>query len=296
MVNSVHYSLSHPVAIPLKFRPAISVLPGVERFVNFAGMTGEEKHRYFLKLSYLGSRYHGWQSQDNAGTVQTLLNGALSVILKTEIKVTGAGRTDAGVHAREFFAHFDLSFALDEQKRKKLLFNLNGFLPPDIGIQAVIPVREDLHARFSAVSRTYHYIISVIKDPFMQGFAWFYPHALDLERMNRAAAQLLYVTDFASFAKNSPDTKTTLCHVTAAGWKKKGDLLVFTITADRFLRNMVRAIVGTMVDIGRGKTSLDDLIRIVVAKDRSVAGFSVPACGLYLVSVRYPGGAFSQAR
>jgi tRNA pseudouridine38-40 synthase len=244
-------------------------------------------NRYFIKLSFLGTNYHGWQKQENANSVQCVLADALSVVLKEKIEVTGAGRTDAGVHAKEFFAHFDTR-CLDEKQRMDLVFHLNGYLPYDIAIREIIPVRSGAHSRFSAVSRTYQYILAQKKDPFYDGLAFYYSFPLDIEKMNEGAAILKLNNDFTSFAKVNSDSRTNICMITDIFWKINGDLLVFTITANRFLRNMVRAIVGTLIDLGRNRIQLSDLEEIILSKNRSAAGYSVPACGLYLTSVVYP--------
>jgi tRNA pseudouridine38-40 synthase len=249
--------------------------------------SGQLLYRYFIRLSFLGTNYHGWQKQENANSVQSILCDALSVILRESITLTGAGRTDAGVHAREFYAHFDTNL-LDEKQRIELVSHLNGYLPFDIVIHEIVPVTTGSHARFSAVSRTYQYIITRTKDPFLSGFAFYYSVSLDIQKMNEGAAIIKSCKDFTSFAKLPAETKTNLCNVTDIIWEKKGNLLLFNITANRFLRNMVRAIVGTLIDIGRGKNDLLELQEIIETKNRSAAGASVPACGLYLTSIRYP--------
>ncbi|MCX6248929.1 MAG: tRNA pseudouridine(38-40) synthase TruA [Bacteroidetes bacterium] len=244
-------------------------------------------HRYFLRLSFNGDSFHGWQSQHNAPSVQSALRDALTVILREPVEVTGAGRTDAGVHAREFFAHFDYGPGLTLSDRQELLNHLNGYLPDSISIQDILPVKADANARFSAVSRTYQYIVTRKKDPFLKTFSWYYPGILDTRLMNQGAEILKNTQDFTSFAKLPQETKTNTCHVQSAKWEHQGDLLVFTITADRFLRNMVRAIVGTLMELGRGKIMLEDLDRIIEARDRRAAGYSVPANGLFLVAIKY---------
>lgn len=244
--------------------------------------------RYFIRISYDGTNYHGWQYQKNAHSIQQMLERAFSLILKEEVKLTGCGRTDAGVHAREFYAHFDFSKTLDSKVRKKLVFNLNGYLPQDIAISALLPVQVSANARYSAISRTYQYIITTVKDPFLQGYAYYIFGDLDPELMNRGARFLLNTHDFTSFSKVNTQTKTNLCRITEVHWDRVGDQLIFTIKANRFLRNMVRAIVGTLIELGRGKIDMKDLQRIIDGKDRSLAGDSVPACGLYLVKVEYP--------
>jgi tRNA pseudouridine38-40 synthase len=246
-------------------------------------------HRYFIKFSFLGTNYHGWQKQKNARSVQSVLCDALSVVLKKQITITGAGRTDAGVHAREFYAHFDAD-CLDKKTRVELVFHLNGYLPFDIAIQEVVPVSKGSHARFSALSRTYQYVIAQTKDPFLNGFAFFYSFPLDVQKMNEGAAIIKSCRDFTSFTKLPSETKNNICLITEISWEKKGDLLLFNIEANRFLRNMVRAIVGTLIDVGRDKNDLNELREIIETRNRSAAGASVPACGLYLTSIVYPDG------
>jgi tRNA pseudouridine38-40 synthase len=263
-------------------------------FFTFAENSSTLKYRYFLRLSFNGESFHGWQSQHNAPSIQSTLREALSVVLRQAVEVTGAGRTDAGVHAREFFAHFDHSVELSVTEKTELVYHLNGYLPDAIAVEAILPVRADAHARFSAISRTYQYFITRKKDPFRQDFSWYYPGKLDTGLMNSGADILRQNTDFTSFAKLPMETKTNICHVKLAMWEEEDPLLVFTITADRFLRNMVRAVVGTLVELGRGKISPEDLNRIILAKDRSAAGYSVPANGLVLVSVKYPEEIFSE--
>jgi len=251
-------------------------------------MHGSLNYRYFLRLSFNGESFHGWQSQHNAPSIQSALRDALTVVLREPVEVTGAGRTDAGVHAREFFAHFDLPAELSVSERKELIFHLNGYLPDAISIQAILPVKGDAHSRFSARSRTYQYLIIRKKNPFRHAYSWYYPGKLNIGLMNHGAEILKNNLDFTSFAKLPMETKTNICHVESAKWEEKQDLLVFTITADRFLRNMVRAVVGTLVELGRGKISMEDLDRIILSKDRSAAGYSVPAGGLFLVHISYP--------
>ncbi len=255
-------------------------------------MENSAKYRYFLKLAYNGANYNGWQIQNNAPSVQQTINEALSTILQRHINVVGCGRTDAGVHAKEFYAHFDIDKDISRE-RGEIVRRLNHFLPKDIGIFNLIPVTKDAHARFDAVSRSYRYIITTKKDPFMNDFSYFVHHNLSLKRMNEAANILFNHTDFTSFSKLHTQVKTNNCKILNAGWKEKGNLLVFEITADRFLRNMVRAIVGTLLDVGRGKISAEDFNAIIESKNRSNAGFSVPAKGLFLMKVQYPENMFS---
>ncbi len=244
-------------------------------------------YRYFIKLAYNGKAYHGWQVQDNAISVQQVLEDAFSTIFGNPIAITGAGRTDTGVHARKFYAHFELDKQLSDDEVTEKLFKLNNFLPKDILLFDISPVKPDIHARFSAISRTYEYVISTRKDPFNDEFSWLVYHKLDVDKMNEGAAILLEYKDFTSFSKLHTQVKTNNCDVKEAFWEQKGDLLIFTIKADRFLRNMVRAIVGTLVDLGRGKINLEEFRTIIEAKDRSEAGLSVPAQGLYLIDIEY---------
>ena len=246
--------------------------------------------RYFIKLAYNGAAYHGWQIQPNAHTVQAELNKKLGLLLHRDINVAGCGRTDTGVHAREFYAHFDVDEALDfSGNTKDFVYRLNSFLPNDIAVYGLWRVTDDLHARFSAVSRTYRYCITRKKNPFLNGLAYYYHGALDVDKMKKAAEILYRYTDFTSFSKVHTQTKTNECTIEKVLWEEKEGLLVFTITADRFLRNMVRAVTGTLLEIGRGRLGVEDMKRIIEAKDRSKAGFSVPAHGLFLEKIVYPG-------
>ena len=240
--------------------------------------------RYFIELAYNGTHYHGWQYQPNAESVQETLNKALSLILKETIDVVGAGRTDTGVHAKQMFAHFDLDAEIDVPH---LVHKLNSYLPPAIAIFNIHKVTNDAHARFDATKRTYEYHIHTRKDVFENEGSWYYQNELDLAKMNDACKILFDYTDFECFSKVNTDVNTFNCKIYEAHWEQKENQLVFTISADRFLRNMVRAIVGTMVNIGLGKISTDDLRKIIESKDRSQAGFSVPAHGLYLTKIAY---------
>ncbi|MEI7596864.1 MAG: tRNA pseudouridine(38-40) synthase TruA [Bacteroidota bacterium] len=241
--------------------------------------------RYFVELSYNGTSYHGWQIQPNAITVQEILNKSFSLLLKTNIELVGCGRTDTGVHARQYYAHFDIETNIEvvELKRK-----INNMLPNDIYIIDFIEVNNDLHARFSAISRSYSYYIDTVKNPFSNEFAWHCEYPLNLELMNNACKILLSKEDFACFSKSNTDNHTTLCNVTRAEWTVNGSQYVFNISANRFLRNMVRAIVGTIIDVGRGRISLGDFDLIIESKNRQKAGFSVPAKGLFLEKIIYP--------
>lgn len=241
--------------------------------------------RYFVTLSYDGTRFHGWQIQPNGISVQGELEHGLSLLLRTTVQVTGAGRTDAGVHARMMVAHFDYDGDVDCQQ---LAYKLNKLLPQDIAVQKIEPVAADLHARFSAISRTYYYYLHTTKDPFQRHYSCELHYPLDFELMNRAAAMLLDYEDFGAFCKSHADVKTTLCHVTEARWVQLSDYeWRFEITANRFLRNMVRAVVGTLIEVGRGRLSLDDFCRVVEGKRRSDAGESMPGNALFLVDIKY---------
>ena len=240
--------------------------------------------RYFIKLAYNGTNYHGWQVQPNASSVQETLNKALSVILNEEINIMGAGRTDTGVHAKEMFAHFDYNPTLEIDS---VLHKLNSYLPKDIVIYDIIPVRDDAHARFDAKKRTYNYYITSVKDVFSQEESWYYHQNLDVELMNQAAKILLNHTDFQCFSKVNTDVNTFNCTISVAYWTQENNQLIFTISADRFLRNMVRAIVGTLVNVGLQKITLSDFNSIIENKNRNEAGFSVPAQGLFLTKIEY---------
>ena len=243
--------------------------------------------RYFIYLSFNGARYHGWQIQPNGITVQAELEKALATLLRHETPVTGAGRTDAGVNARLMVAHFDTSEPLDNPA--ETADRLNRVLPPDIAVYDIRPVIADAHSRFDALSRTYKYYLIDHKSPFLETFACRYRGTLDFDKMNKAAEQLYRYTDFTSFSKLHTDVKTNNCRVSYARWTQMDDTTWrFTIRADRFLRNMVRAIVGTLLDVGRGKLTMDGFRRIIEQRDRCSAGTSAPAEGLFLADVEYP--------
>ncbi|HUX56161.1 MAG TPA: tRNA pseudouridine(38-40) synthase TruA [Bacteroidales bacterium] len=249
------------------------------------------KTRYFIYISYKGTSYHGWQIQPNAVTVQKILDDALTVVLNEKISTTGAGRTDTGVHALVFCAHFD-SYSTDLSLIKNLVFRLNRYLPADISVNSIRKVFPDTNARFSAISRTYKYYISRIKDPFFDNSSWFLHGNIELSTMNEAGKLLLNHSDFTSFSRLHSNSKTNICNIHSALWEESDNRLVFTIKSDRFLRNMVRAIVGTMVEIGIGKISLNEFDEIILAKDRGRAGKSAPAKGLFLVDIEYPSEVF----
>ena len=243
--------------------------------------------RYAIELSYDGGAYCGWQRQTDAATVQESLEKALSTLLRQSTEVVGAGRTDTGVSASYYVAHFDSCQSVDCDHLK---YKLNLILPHDIAVFAIRAVRDDFHARFDAVEREYTYYISQRKNPFRRHSAWQYYVPLDVERMNEAAKALLEWDDFTSFAKLNSNNKTNICDVRWAEWRRDAEdesLLVFTIRADRFLRNMIRALVGTLVDVGRGKLSVEEFRNILHAKDLSLSSSSAPAQGLFLSNVRY---------
>ena len=241
--------------------------------------------RFFIQFSYFGKAYHGWQNQPNDITVQEVLENGIFKLLNSPVSLMGAGRTDTGVHAKEMYAHFDID-ALDNIP--EYIFRLNSFLPNDIAFYRIFEVEHDAHARFHATARTYEYHIDKKKDPFSTDLAHFVKKDLDIAQMNSAAALLLGKKDFECFSKSNTDVYTNICDLREAKWERKNDQLVFTITADRFLRNMVRAIVGTLINVGLGKYPADYVNTILKSKDRTKAGVSVPAKGLYLTSIVYP--------
>ena len=249
--------------------------------------------RYFIELAYKGTNYHGWQYQPGADSVQETLNKALSLLLKTDIDIVGAGRTDSGVHAKQMFAHFDFESEVDVPQ---LVHKLNSFLPKDIAVFNILKVSDEAHARFDATKRTYEYHIHTMKDVFENDGSYQFQFPLNIDKMNEACQILFKHNDFECFSKVNTDVNTFNCVIFEANWtrgnpeapgKQNGNKLIFTIAANRFLRNMVRAIVGTMINIGIGKISLADFEKIIDSKDRSQAGFSVPAHGLYLTKIEY---------
>lgn len=241
--------------------------------------------RYFLELTYFGKAYHGWQNQPNAVTVQEKIEKALGIVFQQKTPIVGAGRTDAGVHAQQIFAHFNSE---ENLKKDTFLFKMNSLLPEDIAINDVFEVRSDAHARFDAQSRSYEYHVIQSKNPFLEDRSYYLKNELDLDKMNDAASILKDYTNFKCFSKSKTDVKTYNCKITEAIWKRENDLLVFHISADRFLRNMVRAIVGTLLEIGLNKQPVANMHQIINSKDRSRAGTSVPAKALYLTRVVYP--------
>ena len=240
--------------------------------------------RYFVELSYDGTPFVGWQRQPAGDSVQSCLEDALSILFRKPISIVGAGRTDAGVHAHQLFAHVDL----DEHVDQDLTFRLNKLLPKEIAVRNIIAVAQDAHARFDAVSRSYRYHITTQKNPFLQKRSYQFAKPLDLDLMNQAAKILIDHKNFKCFSKSKTDVKTYVCDIQQVHWQQNGSELVFFIQANRFLRNMVRAIVGTLIEVGLRKISISDFEAILASRDRSQAGYSVPAHGLYLEKVNYP--------
>ncbi len=242
--------------------------------------------RYFLEIAYKGTNYHGWQSQPNAVTVQETIEKAMSLLLRCPISILGAGRTDAGVHAEQMFAHFDIDFPIEKET---FLYKMNSFLPLDIAIKNLFEVQPEAHARFDAKQRSYRYQIYLGKNPFYTDKSWqLFSKKLNLDLMNQASSMMLEYSDFKCFSRSNSDVRTYICDLKKAEWKQESQWLMFSITADRFLRNMVRAVVGTLVDIGEEKYSLEDFRRIIESKNRSNAGASAPAQGLFLTEILYP--------
>ena len=244
------------------------------------------KHRYFVKIAYNGSKYHGWQIQKGQVSVQQTINEHLSILLKEKMDCYGCGRTDAGVHARNYYLHFDTNAELNSW----FFFKLNAFLPKDIRIIAAYRPDPLIHARWDALKRSYEYLVSSAKDPFMQGFSYQTNEKFDVELMNKACSILFEYNDFESFSKSNNNLNHYLCELFEVKWEFRDELLIFRISANRFVRGMVRLIVGTMLDVGRQKITLDEFRQIIESKDRTRAGVSVPACGLYLTDVVYPEG------
>ncbi|MEB0248737.1 MULTISPECIES: tRNA pseudouridine(38-40) synthase TruA [unclassified Mucilaginibacter] len=243
--------------------------------------------RYFIELAYDGTNYHGWQVQPNAVTVQEVLDKALTTLLRQSIETVGCGRTDTGVHAKDFFAHLDVQSMVHEpstiDKR-----SLNALLPHDIAIKSIIPVNPEAHARFDATLRSYEYHIHFEKNPFLNNYSWLIRDKPNLELMNRAAAIVMEYTDFSCFSKSNTQVKTNNCKIAKAEWVETENGIVFHVSADRFLRNMVRAIVGTLLQVGKSEMQPEDIRKVIESKNRSKAGTSVPACGLYLTEIKYP--------
>ena len=248
-----------------------------------------EDKRYFLEIAYRGTNYHGWQIQANAHTVQEAVNLALSVVLRKPITTMGSGRTDTGVHARQQFLHFDVH---GELENKDFLKRLNAVLPKDIAALDLREVRPDAHARFDAEWRRYEYRIYFGKNPFEEGLVWQYFTTLNIDQMKTAAELLLSHRDFECFSKVKTEVNHFECEIKSVYWEQKGQHLIFHITANRFLRGMVRAIVGTLVEVGKEKLSVNGFNEVMASKNRNRAGSSVPACGLYLCQISYPKGVF----
>ncbi len=240
--------------------------------------------RYFFEISYNGTHYHGWQNQKNAVGVQQVVEEALSKLLRKDISIVGSGRTDTGVHCIQQFFHADIE---KEFKQNDLVHRLNAFLPKDIAIRNIFPVKEEAHARYDAYERSYQYKITRVKDPLLVGYAYYFFRELDMLTMERASALLVGEHDFECFSKVKTDVNHFICNIKEASWNQKGDVLVFTITANRFLRGMVRAIVGTLLDVGNGKLTVKQFQEIVISKDRKKAGMNAPPEGLYLTQVKY---------
>jgi tRNA pseudouridine38-40 synthase len=243
--------------------------------------------RYFIEISFKGTNYHGWQVQPNASSVQAEIEKVLSILTRDAIEITGAGRTDTGVHARFYVAHFDLDAELLKDMQN-FIYQMNALLPHDIAIQNIQQVKPEAHARYSAISRTYLYTISKLKTPFDMEFSWHYSVPLDVALMNEAAEMIMKHTDFTSFCKLHSGVKTNICHIYEALWTETPEQITFIIRGNRFLRNMVRALVGTMIDLGRNKLKIEDFSRILEGKNRNLAGFSAPAHGLALIHIQYP--------
>lgn len=265
-----------------------------------------EKERYFIEIAFKGTNYHGWQIQKNALSVQEVLDKAISTVFREDVSTLGCGRTDAGVHAKQLFAHFDVLIKKEEQngsnstltnladrKTQQYLRGINALLPSDIAAKALFKVKIDAHARFDAISRSYEYHIHFGKDPFLTEYSWQVRDDLDIEKMNEAALIMMEYEDFSCFSKSNTQVFTNNCTITFAQWRRLEDgRLIFEIRANRFLRNMVRAIVGTLIEIGKGNQKIDYIREVLLSKNRSIAGVSVPACGLYLTKVVYPDGIF----
>lgn len=247
----------------------------------------DKLQRYFLEIAYDGTAYHGWQIQHNALSVQQVLNEALGKILRKEIETIGAGRTDTGVHAKQLYVHFDC-LPNTMPPTGKFIHSLNSLLPADISVRGIQGVAADAHARFDATERSYEYHIHLQKDPFLKNKSWQLRDLPNVEQMNKAAQYLLGKQDFGCFSKSNTQVFTNICNIKKALWVQESDKLVFQITADRFLRNMVRAIVGTLLEIGLKDKAADSIVDVIQSQDRSQAGTSVPAHGLYLTKVVYP--------
>ena len=245
--------------------------------------------RYFFEIAYHGANYNGWQSQRNATGVQTVVENVMSKVFRSPVSIVGSGRTDTGVHCEQQFFHTDLA---DEFNKPQLIQQLNSFLPRDVVIKSIREVRADSSARYDAIERSYRYQITRVKNPFLQGLSWHYFKELKIDNMNKAAAYIVGEHDFECFSKVKTDVNHFICDIRRAGWIEKGDDLTFSISANRFLRGMVRAIVGTLLEVGTGKISYREFVSIIQSKDRKKAGANVPALGLYLERVKYPARIF----
>jgi tRNA pseudouridine38-40 synthase len=257
---------------------------------HFLLFTFECMPRFFIEITYKGTHYSGFQVQENANTIQAELGKVLAILLKQEVELTGSSRTDAGVHALQNFFHFDITHLPSSgllNRPESLVYKLNAILPADISVRRIIPVAETAHARFDAKSRTYKYYISRSKNPFLTEYAYYFPYRLNVEKMQEAAQVLMSVHDFTSFSKRNTQAKTFLCDLYESKWEWKKNTLMYHVKANRFLRGMVRALTGTMLNIGRGKTDMDDFRQIIESKDCRKANFAVPAHGLFLVAVEY---------
>lgn len=245
--------------------------------------------RYFFEIAYNGRNYNGWQTQKNGIGIQTVVENAMTTLLQREIKITASGRTDTGVHCEQQFFHTDMDQPFDADILRQ---KMNSFLPQDISIQSIARVREDASARYDAIERTYRYQITRKKDPFHVGFSWHFFKDVDVPTMNKAASLLRGEKDFECFSKVKTDVNHFLCEIKAAEWHERGEMLIFYITANRFLRGMVRSVVGTLLDVGTGKTPISEFESIIRSKDRKKAGANVPPYGLYLMGVKYPSNVF----
>lgn len=245
--------------------------------------------RYFIDISYKGTNYHGWQFQKNAHSLQAEIENALSKLLGVATPIVGSGRTDAGVHAIQQIAHFDTSSPIDTEL---LAFKLNRFFSLDIAINSIVEVKPDAHARFDANERAYQYFIHQHKNPFKQQASYYFPRELNVEEMNKAASLLVGTHDFESFSRVKTEVNNFLCSIKEAKWQLENDSLVFHVTANRFLRGMIRALVGTLIEVGLGKLSVEDFVKVIEKRDRKAAGSAVPAMGLYLSKVAYPNSVY----
>jgi tRNA pseudouridine38-40 synthase len=243
--------------------------------------------RYFAEIAFDGTSYNGWQTQPAGNTIQDEITAVMArVLAEPKLEIVGCGRTDTGVHAKQFYFHFDVEASLENEV--KLMHKFNLMLPKAIGFKHLFAVDSNMHARFDACERTYNYYIHSIKDPFLEPYSWLFFRELDMQTMNHAAGFLCSVSDFSSFEKTGADAKTSICRVSNANWRKVGSQICFTITSDRFLRNMVRAIVGTLIEVGLKRMSMDEFKKVVSEKSRQLAGPSVPAKGLFLTRIKYP--------